>query len=265
MLSPVTFGLMRSKLLLLALPVLFVAARPGSTPAAKTNPPATAPAEGAAVLAKFNLAPLWQMGKGSNDDKVHNGFFGYGYRRLELVFTAVQRDARNPAIYYVQGKDRRYNIVRSFSGTFTLNGIRKVSAAEAVDLTRDQGQPYATTGEFVLREKARPSDEAYGTFRGKLAVDLARDANGHLQLVTRTTNAATRHGGFLLSGSWTDVRTGATVDVLVKNGMAITYQVLQDFEFGGRSVEINPKYTRVGWDGYWSNEEWWANKPVARR
>ncbi|MDO7876746.1 hypothetical protein Q5H93_18520 [Hymenobacter sp. ASUV-10] len=257
---------MQYKLLLLTLPVLFVAARPNSTPPVKTStPPATAPTEGTAALARFNLAPLWRMGSGSNDDKVHNGFFGYGYRRLELVFTSVQRDEKNPALYHVQGKDRRYSIVRSFSGTFTLSAIRKASAADAVDLTTDQGQLYTATGEFVLREKAKPTDEAYGTFRGKLAVDLARDANGRLQLVTRTTNAATRHGGFLLNGTWTDARTGAAIDVLVKNGMAVTYQVLQDFEFGGRSVEINPKYTRVGWDGYWSNEEWWAEKPVARR
>lgn len=95
---------MRSTLLLLALPVLFVAARPGSTPPAKTIPPTLAPAERAATLAKFNLTPLWQMNGGGSDDKVHNGFFGYGYRRLELVFTSVQRDAKNPALYYVQGR-----------------------------------------------------------------------------------------------------------------------------------------------------------------
>jgi hypothetical protein len=256
---------MRYKLLLLALPVLFVAARPGSTPPTKASTPSAAsPAGGAAALAKFNLAPLWRFTGDGSDDKIHNGFFGHGYRRLEFVFTSVQRDEKHLGIYYIQGKDRRYKQVRSFSGTFTLTKIEK-AAADNAGQPASEWQPYTATGQFALNEKARPGDDAYGTFRGKLAVDLVRDAKNHVVLNTRTANAATRHGGFLLSGTWTDARTGAETDVLVKNGLAVTYQVLQDFEFGGRSVEINPKYTRVGWDSYWDNQEWWADKPMAKR
>ncbi|GAA4365446.1 hypothetical protein GCM10023185_35710 [Hymenobacter saemangeumensis] len=200
-----------------------------------------------------------------SSDKVHNGFFGYSYQRLEMVFTSVQRDAKSPNIYHVQGKNRRYKIVRAFSGTITLNEVHPYDKSKPSYGAEKGEQAYTATGKFVLREEARRGDDAYGTFSGDLAVDFSRRTKGGLQLNTYTANNQTRNGGFLMDGMWKDAATGAEVDVLIKNGMAVTRQVIHDFKVGDRMMHTSRKYTRVGWDTYWGNEEWWAEKPMARK
>jgi|GEM_PF-3915350 len=256
---------MRYKLLLLALPVLLAAARPHTDPVVKSGPPAAKPAGNSSVFARFNLAPFWRMpANGQSDEAVHNGFFSASFQRLELVFTSVQRDATSPNIYHVSGKDRRYGIVRKFAGTFTLDDIRPDAAAVLLS-DEYKRQAYVATGKFMLRETARPGDEAYGTFRGRLAADFSQLNNGRLRLNQQTANEKTMNGGFILDGTWKDAGTGAEVDILAKNGWAVTYQVLEDFDIGGRSPHISRKYTRVGWSSYWANDEWWAEKTVARK
>jgi hypothetical protein len=261
---------MRFKLLLLALPVLFAAAHPhaATPPEKKTAPTAKASRPAATTaFARFNLAPFWRVSATADGsgEQVHNGFFSHSLQRLELVFTSVRRDASQPNVYYVRGKNRRYGIVRSFAGTLTLDKIRPEATAKPVYSDEPAGQPYLATGQFVLKEQPRANDEAYGTFRGQLAVDFSLLSQGRLQLNTRTQDEQTRNGGFMLDGIWKDAGTGAEVEVLVKNGLAVTYQVLEDFDIGGRSPQINRKYARVGWNTYWSNDEWWAGKPVARK
>jgi len=36
--------------------------------------------------------------------------------------------------------------------------------------------------------------------------------------------------------------------------------ILEDFSFGEREIEINKKYRALGWDNYWENEEWWNDE-----
>jgi hypothetical protein len=256
---------MRYSLLLLAFPFLLLGARPHATPPEKTKASAAKASRPVSAFSRFDLAPFWRISASEQGEGVHNGFFGYTYQRLEMVFTSVRRDANNSNTYYVRGKSRRYNTVRSFAGTFTLASIRREAAAKSVYEDQPAGQPYLAMGQFVLREQPRPNDEAYGTFRGKLALDFSQLPKGHLQLNQQTADKQTLNGGFLLDGSWKDAGSEAEIDVVVKNGLAVTSQVLDDFDIGGRSPHISRKYTRVGWDSYWSNEEWWAEKAVARK
>jgi hypothetical protein len=37
--------------------------------------------------------------------------------------------------------------------------------------------------------------------------------------------------------------------------------ILKDFSYGERDVEINPKYRHLGWDTFWSGDEWWTDAP----
>jgi hypothetical protein len=47
------------------------------------------------------------------------------------------------------------------------------------------------------------------------------------------------------------------------NFFAVAEGVLKDFNIGERDVEINPQYRHLGWDTFWTDEEWWnAAGPV---
>jgi len=41
--------------------------------------------------------------------------------------------------------------------------------------------------------------------------------------------------------------------------------ILQDFSYGEREIEINPKYRNLGWDNFWDGEEWWHDSPKEKR
>ena len=35
--------------------------------------------------------------------------------------------------------------------------------------------------------------------------------------------------------------------------------ILKDFSYGEREIEINPKYRKLGWADFWQSEEWWVS------
>lgn len=62
-----------------------------------------------------------------------------------------------------------------------------------------------------------------------------------------------------------DGPAGNLVPAVWKQGVAVTRQVLTRFKIGERDAHINPRYVRVGWNTYWQNEEWRAEKQVVKR
>ena len=43
---------------------------------------------------------------------------------------------------------------------------------------------------------------------------------------------------------------------------AIANDILSDFSYGEREVEINKKYRHLGWDNFWDGKEWWVETPA---
>ena len=258
---------MRYSILLLLPALLLGAARPlhlGSHLA----PPAPA------GTGSVNLAPLLRATE--DGQSVHNGFFDRSRQRLEVVFLSVQRDANNPNLYQVTGKDRRYRKVEDFKGTVLFASVqlgarRRLSAPETSRQQHQEGSgemavPGLATGTFELRETVRPGDHDAGTFRGKVAIDFLVLANQRPVLNYRSTSALTRQAGFQFEGIWTGATAKHTWPILFQNGSSVIGRALMpDFEVGDRGGEVNPRYARVGWDTYWENEEWWAEKKVAGR
>lgn len=264
---------------LLAAPVLMLGAGSFSLPAAPGLPAArsaAAPrvAPGAvlpnaarnALLARANLGRLWHHQPRAGTEDVLNGCFGYDGRRLEFVFTTVQADAKSPGRYLVAGKFRCYGDVTPFRGSIELQQVQRLPADVAVYADGDvsKAPTYCASGSFALQ--ATNSHGLGGQFAGRVALDFQLKPDGRAELMTYTENPATHKGGLLFDGQWReDATTETTVPALWKQGLAVTNQVLTRFDMGDRSGSINPKYARVGWNSLWKNDEWWAEKPVARR
>ncbi|MBJ6110293.1 hypothetical protein JAO73_14815 [Hymenobacter sp. BT523] len=266
--------------LLLAAPVLLLgAARPLSPPAGLALPhaapaPAALAAPGAilsnaarqALLARANLGKLWQHQPQSGTEDVLNGCFGYDGRRLEFVFTTVQPDAKSPGRYRVAGKFRCYGDVTPFRGSIELQQVQRLTAEQAGYYENDKTQApiYCATGSFALR--ASSSAGLGGQFSGRVALDFKLPPGHRPELAIYTHDPATRNGGLLFDGEWReDAAAETAVPALWKQGTAVTRQVLARFDIGERNAFVNPKYARVGWNDFWKNDEWWAERQLARR
>ena len=221
---------------------------------------ATAPSapEAPASNGTHSLAVLWHPSGANEAQVVHNGFYGKSRQRLELVFTSVRRDAKNPNLYYVRGKDRRFRKVQSFDGTFsfdkvTLSARHKAAVAKG---GTEMITPGLAVGTFVLREKTSASDREPGTFQEKIAVDFLIEDSNKLVFNSASTSELTRNAGMLLEGRWNSATdTKYSVSVLVQEGdSVINSQLMPNFDIGDRSRQINPRYTRPpellsSWDG----------------
>lgn len=228
-----------------------------------------------ALLKRYDLSPMLRTLPADSDDSVEpmNGFFGADHHRIELVVTNVRRDSQQPTRYVLRGKYHYKKRVTPFAGI--------------VELTRVQRQPdslrgtiqaaYTATGRFKLKEITQAKA---GTFQGRLAVDWAVRENGELMQHTLSvripnsdgiariredepsTKTPTLGGGILYEGTWTSA-TGQTVPVMWAADLLAYHgpQILSDFVVGGRMLNVNPKYAKLGWNEYWQNDEWWADSP----
>ncbi|GAB3572813.1 hypothetical protein [Hymenobacter daeguensis] len=270
---------MRYHLLLAAPALLLGAARPLRLPAPPgpgQNAAAAAPlaAPGAvlsnaarnALLARAGLGRLWQHQAQSGSEDVLNGCFGYDGRRIEFVFTTVQPDAQSLGRYLVAGQFRCYGDVTPFRGSVEVQQVQLLPTELAAYAGYEQTKTpaYCATGSFALR--ATSSHGLGGQFTGRVALDFKLNAGNRAELLTYTSNPATRNGGLLFDGVWReDAAAETTVPAIWKQGIAVTRQILTRFEIGERDSHINPRYARVGWNSFWQNDEWWAEKTLARR
>jgi hypothetical protein len=201
-----------------------------------------------------------------------NGFLGADHQRIEVVVSEVHRDPHQPARYWLRGQDRYKGCINSFAGSVDLTQVQH----QGDKLNGTLKAAYTATGRFELSEKA--AQAAAGTFQGRIAIDWAVTEDGKLMQHTLniripgsireyepSTKTPTRGGGILYEGTWTSA-TGQTkpmvwaADLLAYHGP----QILSDFVVGGRMLDVNPKYAKLGWNEYYTNDEWWAASPKPR-
>ena len=255
------FGVGPQRLPTLPRPVANVAAAPLAAPGA-VLPNATRQA----LLARANLGRLWQHQPQAGPEAVLNGCFGYDGRRLEFVFTTVRPDAKSPGRYLVAGKFRCYGDVTPFRGSIELQQVQRLPTDVKVydaDNNPSSAPTYCATGGFALQ--ATSGHGLGGQFSGRIALDFQLTPSNRAVLAENTDNPATRNGGLLFDGQWRTDAGAEAVPALWKQGIAVTRQVLSRFGLGDRSGNINRKYTRVGWDTFWKNDEWWVEKQLAQR
>ena len=259
------------------------AAEPAAAPVSLVGSAAAAPLKPhvAVALAPIsNLAPQWSKMLLENDlsavlQTVHgtdaevlNGFFGPDHYRIEFVVTDARRDPARPTVYYLQGQDRYKGVITPFAGTFTVSAFGEqpfYTVGEVAEAAKNQyeliNEPnyYTTTGTFVLHEDS--TRRGAGVFKGQLALDWHKENGESLQLHCRNNRGSSQGGNIKYEGTWTNSTTHRTFPVVWVEDV-LTYnaakEVLADFNVGERGIEVNPKYTRLGWQDYWENDEWWA-------
>jgi hypothetical protein len=234
-------------------------------------------------LQKHNLSTVW-LGTIQAEDasaSVFNGFYGADRYRIEMYFAAVEKDSKQPMHYRVAGKSRFKENIVPFAGTLTIESVSRVQ-----DTTLDQAhlenygfkEIFVAKGKFELKEDT--SFSGSGVFAGEVFIDLgirnfeasyeANEIDTWTSFYKETEQSGlqltglSRGSGFLLDGNWTGYESGKAKPVLIARDIfMISNDILENFMIGERDVVINPKYRQLGWDNYWSNEEWWNEaKPI---
>ena len=240
------------------------------------------------LLREYDLAKLW---KGDTKERKENptlqGFFGPDHYRFALAFTSVQRDARHPEVYHVQGKCRYRKNVRPFSGTIT---VRQLADADVYYSPQD-GSFYpphddAMPGDTVQARYERAVSEARCyTLRAQLKLQEASAENSGIfegEVLLNFYTAPGRRTGYAGAPSLNDKEPAGGSSLLMRGArrnmstrqvkqfvvaddvFAAAPEVLKDFGIGERGYEINPKYNKLGWNELWENDEWWADSPKPR-
>lgn len=191
------------------------------------------------------------------------GFYGEDHYKIEFYFSEVTKDAKDPFLYHVTGKNRHKKVVTAFKGTLHLDSLAQVSDPNLdTEEVGDMGvqRIYSTNGTFTLAEDSL--SKYSGKFTGKLKMDFGSYDKAPIELwfFSATPNQGS---GIRYDGTWTSYKTGKSKPVIwSKDLFRFANDILKEFSIGERDVEINEKYRSLGWDNYWENEEWWAESKV---
>ena len=228
-----------------------------------------------ALLQAHDLAALWQNADSSDrTSPVYEGFFGPDHYHFALAFTQVKRDPANPAVYHVLGKSRYRKNIRPFSGTLTVRKLvdlpypgflQAMATNESNAADSLSGRTYTAHAQLQLQEERT---ENSGIFEGELLLDfyvVPAKKPGYVTVFDHEgieERLPTRGCGLLLRGNRRNISTGQVKSFTVAPWVsAVAPDVFKDFMLDERMGEINPKYAKLGWKEFWTNDEWWADSP----
>ncbi len=202
-----------------------------------------------------------------------DGFFGEDHYRIEFVISEVKRDSVNLNIYHVKGKNRHKKVITPFEGEIQLIDIASfIDPNVDTAMYRDMiiSNLYMASGKFELRED--PKSKYSGVFKGDLKTEFAshepKEKGGVRDFTSwfYSEKLPSSGAGYRFDGTWTSNFEQGVVKPVVwaDDFFRFANEILKDFSYGERDVEINPKYRNLGWETLWENEEWWndAKKPI---
>lgn len=211
-----------------------------------------------AFLKDNDLSPLWHTlaNREEHRNVVHNGFFGADNYRIEFVFTSITRDASDPALFLVTGKNRHKKTITPFTGSIRITQLLDEQANPTSVLLEDS--MCIALGSFEFSEQLGTDTD--GVFRGTMVLDFFRNDEEELYMYLFAGGKyGARGSGYQFMGNWVSKSANKTKPVMFAAYFdAVANRVLEDFDIGERSVVINPKYAKQGWENYWENDEWWA-------
>jgi hypothetical protein len=189
-----------------------------------------------------------------------NGFYGDDRYRIEVMFTEFKKDEKDPTLYRVKGKNRFKKTISTFEGTVKMTTIRQfrdpnIDTAEVGAM--GVAKMYAAEGMFELSEDKALTTS--GVFKGKLQFEFSQDSAGYKSLWFYSNGLPSGGAGYRFDGTWTSYAKADMVKPIIwaSDIFRFANDILKDFSYGEREVEINPKYRDLGWDNFWENEEWW--------
>ncbi len=196
-----------------------------------------------------------------------NGFYGEDHYRIEYLFESSKRDAQDPTLFHIKGRNRYKKVITPFEGT-----IRITQVSEFTDPNLDTADVnamhvktlYAAQGEFELKED--PTLKTSGVFKGKMKMEFnTRTDEYPTEFWFQSQQLPSGGAGYRMDGNWTSYTQKGLVKpvILAHDLFRFANDILKDFSYGEREVEINPKYRSLGWESFWENDEWWveAEKP----
>lgn len=192
-----------------------------------------------------------------------NGFYGDEHRRIEFILTSVDMSFNDPFVYAVKGKNRYKNTISDFTGLIEIKQVAEftdpnLDAEEVEDL--NVLKTYALTGEFRFDEdrSLNTSGQFLGTFKMDIGVGEYREPS--LWFFSKGTPA--NGCGYRFDGTWTSYNKPDLKRSVIwsRDLFSFANDILAEFSYGERDVEINPKYRNLGWDTFWDGEEWWHSR-----
>jgi hypothetical protein len=217
----------------------------------------------AAYNAKANFTDVFSM------TYPDNGFYGDNRYRIEFIFTKVTKSETDPMIYFVEGKNRHKKVVTKFKGTMRINSVRTFydPNLDAQDLQNMAfGQPYALAGSYEFAEDSAQLATS-GLFKGNFQLDYCekKDSNQIFnELWFYSDDSPAKGSGYRFDGTWTSYVKKDMVKPVIwsRDLFRFANDILENFSYGERDIEINPKYRELGWDNFWDAEEWWNDSYV---
>jgi hypothetical protein len=214
-----------------------------------------------AVLGSVKLDTLFES------SYPQNGFYGEDHYRIEYLFESAKRDEKDPTIIHVKGRNRYKKTITPFAGTIKITQLSEftdpnLDTTEIGDMTGSV--MYAAQGEFELKEAV--VGQSSGVFKGTMKLEFRTRTDGYgPELWFYSKNLPSGGGGYRMDGTWTSYTKKDMVKpvILAHDLFRFANDILKDFSYGEREIEINPKYRNLGWESFWENDEWWneAEKP----
>jgi hypothetical protein len=196
-------------------------------------------------------------------DNRFDGFFGEDHYRIQFYFSSVKRDSVNHLVYQVEGKSNFKNNIAPFKGKILLEKARsfvdpKINLSE---WKYDNGDSlkgmYSLVGKLILEEDKNLSHA--GVFSGDLRLEYATMAKSDKFLWFYSPSIGSKGGGFASAGTWQQYgKPTAKPFVFGRDIFMFANDILADFSYGERDIQINEKYVHLGWDNYWEQDEWWV-------
>lgn len=220
------------------------------------------------AAAMRDLATKYRVDSLFLSDYPVNGFYGKDRYRIEFVFTEMTADKNDPLLYHVKGKNRYKKEISKFEGTIRLDKISSfkdpnLDTAEinAMDILNT----YTVEGTFQLAED--PNLSSSGVFSGKMLLDFStHKTSNRPELWFYSQSLKSGNCGYRFDGNWVSLKNKDMIKPVIwsQDLFRIGNDILKDFSYGEREVEINPKYRDLGWANFWENDEWWhdAKKPA---
>jgi hypothetical protein len=216
-----------------------------------------------AVNAKMALAGI-DLGQAVLADWPDNGFYGADRRRIEFIFTGITRDPNNPAVYVVKGKNRYKTTISNFEGRMQIREIMEftdpnLDTTEIYDM--EFRKMYALVGDFRFHEDS--SLVTSGFFAGSFKMDIGVLDDGGTQLWFFSESTPAMGCGYRFDGAWTSYKKADLTKPVIwsRDLFRFANDILEEFSYGERDVQINEKYRHLGWDNFWDGEEWWNDSP----
>jgi hypothetical protein len=190
------------------------------------------------------------------------GFFGEDRYKIEMWIGEFVVGDDNPRYAELSGKFKHKNFITNWTGKIEIDSVisfvdSSVRYSGLVGDAETNAQSYQAVGHFVLSETK--GKKFSGVFSGHVVFDFY--TNEDIKNLWYFSNDKTHYGGFLFDGAWTSYSdTTPKPFLLSADFMTFGNQILDNFSYGERDATINPKYKNLGWEEYWTGEEWWVEE-----